>query len=269
MKVKIGHIGCRTILSKSRLYSIDYSINPYKGCTHNCVYCFARAMYERYGGDQQWGTFVDVKTNAPSVLAKQIRRKTEGTVLVSSITDPYQKIEKKYELTRKLLLILSKRPLKVFILTKSGLVTRDIDIFEENPDWEVGITLTTLEDSVRELIEPSAGSVEERIEALRTLIDAGIRTYAFIGPIIPFVTEKTLIELLNELQTIGVQNVTIDRLNIRGQSTNRLIASLEDTIDDIKTLRSVLKRDSPYFYDLKTQVSRECDIRGIVPTFCY
>jgi DNA repair photolyase len=268
--IAVSETQCKTILSKSGLYGIDFSINPYTGCEHHCTYCFARSMFERWGNKRPWGEFVDAKVNAPAILMKQLRRITTGTVLISSVTDPYQPVEAHFRLTRRLLSLLSGKKFQVVILTKSSLVTRDVDIFQENPHWEVGLTLTTADDTVQTLVEPQASSTEDRIGALRFLKDAGVNTYAFLGPVLPFISEKTLPELLDALAEAKVSHVMIDRLNIRGSSVKRMAPVVRKILPNkTEEFFEASRQNSSYFNQLKMRVRKECVRRGLEPNFCY
>jgi DNA repair photolyase len=268
--IAVNETQCKTILSKSGLYGIDFSINPYTGCEHHCTYCFARSMFERWGNKRQWGEFVDAKVNAPAILTKQLCRIATGTVLISSVTDPYQPVEAHFRLTRRLLSLLSGKKFQVVILTKSPLVTRDIDIFQKNAHWEIGLTLTTADDTVRALVEPQASSTEERISALQLLKDAGVNTYAFLGPLLPYISENTLPELLDGLAEVRVSHVMIDRLNVRGSSVKRMTPVVTKLLPDkTEEFFEASKQNSNYFTQLKTRVRKECIRRGLEPHFCY
>jgi DNA repair photolyase len=186
----IQGINAKSILTKSNLPEADYCINPYVGCAHQCVYCYARFMRRFTSHTDPWGTFVDVKVNAVELIKKKSKLLHEqtGTVILGSVTDAYQPLEKKYELTRGILKELQDTNLTVSILTKSSLVTRDIDLLKKIKNVKVGITITTMDDHIRRMIEPGASSVDKKIEALKMLHSNGIKTYVFIGPIIPQVT---------------------------------------------------------------------------------
>jgi len=123
----VKEILCKSVLSKSGISSVDYAVNPYVGCQHGCVYCYARFMKRFTGHGEEWGEFVDVRVNAPQVLTRELSRTAKGVVLLSSVTDPYQPLEKKYELTRKCLQKLLMYQFPITILTKSTLVLRDLD----------------------------------------------------------------------------------------------------------------------------------------------
>ena len=201
----VQEIVSKSVLSKSQIY--DYAINPYVGCSHSCRYCYAAFMRRFTGHKEKWGEFVDVKINAPELLAKEIKRKRMGRVWVSGVCDPYQAVEKKYELTQKCLKILVENQWPVTIQTKSSLVLRDIEILEKSKDIEVGFSITTADDKIRKLFEPGAPSIKERIHALDVLHSRGIQTFAMIAPILP--GAEGLVEELAD----KVDHILIDRVN--------------------------------------------------------
>jgi DNA repair photolyase len=201
-------IYAKSILSKSGIGGIDYCINPYVGCANACSYCYASFMKKYTGHTEPWGAFVDVKMNAPDLLARQTRRPRAGRVVLSSVTDPYQPAEATYRVTRGCLEVLAGTALSVDVLTKSPLVVRDVDLFQKMDDVEVGITITTDNDSIRRIFEPKAPAIGKRIEALKTLHDNGIRTYAFIGPLLPMDPEA-----LAAAVRPYADGILIDRMN--------------------------------------------------------
>ncbi len=198
----------RSILSKSGISGIDYCINPYTGCSHGCKYCYATFMKRFTGHGEPWGCFVDVKINAAEILHRQIKNAAHGNIMISSVTDPYQPVENRYELTRQCLEVLLAHPFPVSILTKSSLVLRDMDLIKRFKEMEVGITITTDDDKIREIFEPNAPPIEARIHALKKLSESGVRTYAFIGPLLPLNPDDLV-------KGIGpyIQSVLIDRMN--------------------------------------------------------
>ena len=201
----VKEVYAKTILSKSKVS--DYTINPYVGCEHGCTYCYARFMKRFTGHKEEWGRFVDVKTNAAALLQREIRKKRSGRVWISGVCDPYQPIEKKYELTRRCLEILSKHGWPVTIQTKSPLVKRDLELLGTFNDIEVGLTITTADDSIRKIFEPNSPAIDERIETLEKLHSAGLKTYAMIAPLLP--KAEGLVTLLSE----KVDDVLIDKMN--------------------------------------------------------
>ncbi len=204
----IREIQAKSIVSKSGIDGVSRCVNPYIGCAHGCAYCYASFMKRYTGHREPWGSFVDVKTNSAELLAKQIRKARGGNIFFSTVTDPYQPVEKVYRVTRSCLEVLSQSPFSVDILTKSPLVLRDLDVLKAFRSVEVGISITTDSDAVRREFEPNAPTIEERIEALRTLHTAGVATYAFIGPVLPMSPE-----ILGRKLGPYVHRVLIDRMN--------------------------------------------------------
>lgn len=162
-RIKVTEIECKTALSLSRLPGFDYSLNPYRGCAHGCSYCYAPNILRV--PRKEWGDFVQVKRNIPKVLASELKNKERGTVGISTTTDPYQPLEEKYELTRLCLMQLQRYDFPVSIITKSSLVTRDIDILSGFSEVEVGFTITTNNDKERMIMEHCASTIESRIQA--------------------------------------------------------------------------------------------------------
>jgi len=203
----VKEIKSKAILSISKVY--QYVINPYVGCQHGCSYCYARFMKRFTGHHEPWGQFVDVKLNAPDLLKLEITKKKLGKVWISGVCDPYQPLEAKYKLTRQCLEILAKNNWPVIVQTKSSLVLRDIDILKKGRDFEVGLSITTANDSIRKLFEPDAPAIKDRVIAIGELHRAGIRTYAMIAPMLPGV------EALAEILAEKVDYVIIDRMNYK------------------------------------------------------
>jgi DNA repair photolyase len=224
--IRQREIACRTILSPSGIPGADYSINPYVGCMHACAYCYAHYMQRYSGHDEPWGSFVDVKVNAPKVLIRQLRRIQPASIFMSSVTDPYQPPEKRARITRSILEILAPLPHSLGIHTKSSLVTRDIDILSHFKDVSVTFTIVTGEEDAAKCIEPRASTVGERLKALEDLARAGIETSVFIGPIIPFVTEKNIERLLAKLSNAGVRRIMLDDLHYFSRIRERLLPAL-------------------------------------------
>jgi DNA repair photolyase len=195
----------RSVLSKSQVY--DYALNPYVGCGHHCVYCYASFMKRFTGHKERWGEFVDVKINAPEILVRELKKRRSGRIWVSGVCDPYQPLEKKYRITRRCLEIIVESGWPFSVQTKSALILRDIDILRKAKDCEVGFSITTADDKIRKIFEPGASPIGKRIEALAVLHSAGIPTFAMIAPILPGA------EGLAEGLEGKVNYVLIDRLN--------------------------------------------------------
>ncbi len=240
--IEVKEISCKSALSLSGLEA-DYAINAYKGCSHGCLYCYAPFVIKE---NREWGTFVDIKRNIPAVLAKELRNKPKGSVRIGSVTDPYQKVEGRYQLTRMCLQQLKKADVHVILQTKSDLVVRDIDIFTDM-DIDVGMTITSLDDNFRLKFEPEAPNVEVRLEAIKTLTDAGVNTWAFIGPLLPGQNDDMVMleELAEKLNSSGVTEIYLDKLNMREGIWSRLEKSIDK--DTIARYREIFSSGNDYF----------------------
>ena len=209
MRPVIREIEVKGALTPSRIPGIDYSLNPYLGCAFGCSYCYADFMRKYSGHAEPWGGFVDAKINIVDRLERELGRKKPGHVSLSLVTDPYQPAERRFGLTRRCLERLRDAPaFTVSVLTRSPLVVRDLELFRTMPSVEVGLTITTDDDRIRAAMEPRAPAIALRVAALRRLRDAGIRTYAFLGPLLPMDPER-----LAGMLAGTVDYVYIDRMN--------------------------------------------------------
>ncbi|KKP67542.1 MAG: Radical SAM domain protein [Candidatus Roizmanbacteria bacterium GW2011_GWA2_35_19] len=248
MNLKIREIRASSILIKSGLPAADWVINPYNGCLFGCMYCYAAQIARWKHPDEIWGNYLDVKINASELLKNEleklvIRRSHHiydfGSIFFSSVTDPYVGMEAKYKLTRKCLEVLADFGYQgsISILTKSPLITRDIDLFKKFKDIEVGMTVTGLDDKVSRFLEVKAPPVTSRIKALKELSDAGINTYAFVGPIVPYFIhdEKKIKEIIDKLEEIGVKKVWFEHLNLSPKIKARLYEYLKKESPELIT----------------------------------
>ena len=225
----IREVTCRSVLTESGIDGVDYAINPYTGCEHGCAYCYATFMKRFTGHSEAWGAFVNVKTNAAQVLARQMQRARPGTISLSTVTDAYQSLEAEQGITRACLEVLAGYDFPISILTKSALVLRDLDLLARLPNVEVAFTITTLDEALRRQFEPGASPIAARLEALRGLAEAGIPTWAFCGPLLPLLSdgEEQVDALFAELKRAGVGSVLVDSLNLRGTAWGRVRQVLE------------------------------------------
>ncbi len=269
MLVTVREVVCKSIVSRCGIAGIDYSINPYTGCQHACAYCYARFMLRYREQSERWGEFVDVKVNAPEILSKQLPKLRRGLIWVSSVTDPYQILEEKYELTRKLLQELLAHQFPITILSKSKLVLRDLELFTQFRECEVGMTVITLDEDVRKRFEPGASTIAERLETLKRLNEAGVRTYAFLGPLLPLLSE-TIEELASQLREVGVGRVMVDRLNIKGGNWKTIAETVAQHYPELlPRFREALFSQSSYYDELKEKVAKALKKSGLSFSFCY
>lgn len=207
-----------------------------------------------------WGSYVYPKVNAHELLKKEIKTKLKNKgkdieVFMSSVTDPYQVFEGKYKLTRQCLEVLADFGFEgtLSILTKSKLVTRDIDVFKKLKHVTVGLTVTSTDDNISRFFEKHAPKVSERFQALELLNKSGIKTYAFVGPLLPHyaANKEELEKVFQRLVEVGTKDVFIEHLNLSTYIKNRLLNELKDVDRNIikkfyfsqsKTYRDVLNK---------------------------
>ncbi|OGV96096.1 hypothetical protein A2W24_00975 [Microgenomates group bacterium RBG_16_45_19] len=230
----VREVTAKTIFSASGIPGIDWSINPYLGCRFGCKYCYAYFVGRFRHPDEAWGEYVDVKVNAVELFKMELKQKLAqstkgeiGEIFFSAVTDPYQGLEAKYQLTRGCLevLVAEKYHGRVSILTKAPLVTRDIDLFKRLPAIEVGLTVTSTGDPISRYLETYAPSHQDRIKALQELNRAGIKTYAFVGPLLPHLAKKPaqLKLLFSLLKAAGVSYIFVEHLNLKPYIAERLL----------------------------------------------
>ncbi|MCX8116888.1 MAG: radical SAM protein [Desulfobacterota bacterium] len=206
--MKIKEVLVKTVLTRTAISGFDYCLNPYVGCGHGCRYCYASFMKRFTGHREPWGEFVDVKVNAVFRLKEQLKRARRGVVALGTVTDPYQPLERRYGVTRGCLEALLERGFPVHVLTRSPLCLRDVDLFKGFEHIEVGLSITTDDDQMRKIFEPRSPPISERLRALEVLRQNGVKTYAFIGPILPLKPEAVVKMLVGR-----VEEVWIDRMN--------------------------------------------------------
>ena len=252
-------VECRSAVSPSRLPGLDWAINPYRGCGHACAYCYAQDV-TRFEMSRAWGDVVEVRVNIVTRLKKELQKGASGVYGVGTVTDPYQPLERKHELTRGCLRLLRGAGATVSILTKSDLVLRDLDILSGWPDVEVGISVGCCDDEVASRIEPGASSPSARFGALSALADAGVDVYLMAAPIIPGVcdSEGMLVQLVKASADVGVRRIMWDKYNPKPMAGARIRRALSacGTTTTLAQSPSVVQR-------VRSILERECSTRKI------
>ena len=203
-------------LSPTNFPRVTHSLNPYGGCEHGCIYCYAVGY--THSDLSRWRV-VRVRRNIVDRLSKELPA-VSGRVGIGTSTDPYQYAEGRFRLTRSCIDLLRDRGVPYTVLTKSDLVLRDIDILSES-DCTVSVTLTNIDDRVSRMTEPGAPLPSQRLKAVGELCDSGIDTVVLIAPVMSSL-EGHEEELVRRIADTGVRKVTCDPLNIRNVDTSRL-----------------------------------------------
>lgn len=206
-------------------FASNWDLNIYRGCEHKCKYCFAQYSHKYLNeGNSEFFGDIFVKTNIAEILDKELSKKSwKSTNLLNicGVTDCYQPIEEKYQLMRNVLKVLIKHKQSVFILTKSPLILRDIDLIKELSEVayvNVAFTITTLDENIRQKIEPNVKSCMERLSALREFSKLNCKTVVMLMPIIPYLTDttKNLENIFKISKEFGCDFLLSAPLNMRG-----------------------------------------------------
>lgn len=216
LSMTVKEVSCKSALARCGFPGGGLAINPYVGCSHKCVYCYARFMKRFTGHKEEWGTFIDVRTNIAEVLAKQMKSSVwKGEhIYIGTVTDPYQPLESTYGLMKKILTVLSGYDNPVSILTKSDSVVRDVDLLKKMKRVNVNITVTTLDEAWKGHVEPNSPLITKRLEAMKELARKEISVVALISPYWPVFTDPDA--LFQVFKDAGVGEVMSESLNVVG-----------------------------------------------------
>jgi DNA repair photolyase len=209
---------------------VKYSLHPYTGCSHKCLYCYATA----YIGLRE----STPKENFIENLRKELDKANRNMIVeMSTSSDPYPPIEDKLRLTRQTLKELFRRGFRVLITTKSSLVTRDVDLLSANRS-AVMITITTLDEKLSKIIEPGAPPPSERLLALKELAKKGVPVGARVDPVIPFVNDDPagLSLLVEKLREVGVKHVVTSTYKAKPDSYRRIVSALPELEDKLRNV---------------------------------
>ncbi len=253
--MKIKEIKCKTGIGKCGFPGGGLAINPYIGCGHNCLYCYARFMKRFTGHTEDWGTFVDVKKNIKSVLEKQMAspRYKGKRIFIGTVTDPYQPIEKDYRVTREIIQVLVKHNNPLSILTKSDLVLRDLNLLKKIKKVDLNFTVNTLNGNWQKIVEPNSSSTKERLKAMKKLTEEGISVFAMMGPYWPLFTDAE--SLFKEFKKVGVKHLFTESFNtVGGNWTNLQKVAQKSYPGEIAEIKRILfNKDNFYQFYNKAQ----------------
>ncbi|MBC7855862.1 MAG: radical SAM protein [Pirellulaceae bacterium] len=228
----------------------DFTINPYSGCAFGCAYCYAASFAPDEQSAGSWGKWVTVKRNALDLI-RRLRRDLRGkSIYISSVTDPYQPVEKRLELTRAILLELVRHQPRLVIQTRSPLVVRDLDLLKQFDVAQVNMTITTDSEEVRRAFEPSCPGNEQRLQAIRQVCEARIQACITMTPLLPVVDAEGFAD---RLLATGVKRFIVQPFHAkRGQfaagtkdNATPLIERYHWTGAGYLAVRDVLRRRLP------------------------
>ena len=241
-------------ITPSKLPGVDFVINPYVGCPHKCLYCYAAFMKTFTNHSEDWGDFLDVKHCDKPLSTKRLDGKR---IVISSVTDPYNAFEKPYRVTRQLLEQLHGSRANITIITKSDLILRDIDLIGRLEKAEVAISINSLDDTFRRHFEPRAPTAKKRLDALRQIHEAGIRTILFMSPIFPGITDfREIVDASRE----WVDTCWFENLNLNNSARNRVARAIGQHYPELIPLYRTIYRegDTSYWSGLMEEIENFC-----------
>lgn len=250
--MKVKEIQAKSCMTKSKL--TDYVINPYTGCEHGCVYCYADFIRRFQNIADKWGDFLFAKVNCPEFLEKELEKSKPGNIFISSVCDCYTPSEEKYKLTRRILEIIANSPHRkkftIEILTKSTLVKRDFDLLKKL-NVELGFSVNNLNDKIASVIEPGASPPSERVKTLKEAKDFGIKVFGFISPVLPGISN--LEDIFRELSFCDY--VWVEFLNIKKSVLDRLMPLIKNNFPDkVKDFKFAINNPQEYYENMKKLV---------------
>lgn len=261
MRIRVSSHTVSEALQPSSLEGFAYQIDPYVGCEHACCYCYAQNR-----GGVAWGEEVAVYRGLVEALERQLSAIAPQTIYVGMNTDPYQPVELEERQTRKVLELLARRGFSACVLTKSGMVIRDIDLFRAMPGSSVGFSIAFHEEETRRLFEEAAPSNDERFLALETLKKAGIETYVLVCPVMP----PPIADVGPIIDTVAplADTVWFYRLAANSEadpSWRRLKAVLDEYFPEATEMcrQAALSPDHPYWHELRARLERVKSERGL------
>ena len=254
----VREIETRDYVSKSNLPQSDFVINPYGGCLHGCKYCYARFMKRFNKHEEDWGEYLDVKRCRVPIIRPQL----EGAdVTLCSVTDPYNPAEEKYGLTRMVLAQLANVNCNLYVLTKSKLILRDLNLLKKQKNLVVAISLNTLDESFRADMD-RASTVQERLDTIRTLHSEGIYTVLFCSPMFPGITNyREMIDATREF----VCEYWFEDLNLRGEYRPVILSYIREKYPHLVRMYNSIYtlKDTTYWRNVELAFSTYCESQGI------
>jgi DNA repair photolyase len=237
MRAEYREEPCKAALNRVKGMMFNWSLNPYMGCVHRCTFCYVRAYELRADRpfDDRYGASIRVKTNVAEVLRRELAKASweHETVAIGAATDPYQPAEGRYRLTRACLEALRDASNPFSIITRGPLIIRDVDVLAEaarRADVSVTFSIPTLDDEVWRRTEPGTAHPRQRLRALKTLVDAGIKASVGMAPILPGISDSPcqLAEVVRAAREAGACGVWANLLFLRPGTREHFLAALAE-----------------------------------------
>lgn len=252
--MKVKEIKVSNYLSKSNLPGFDFVINPYIGCSHACLYCYASFMKRITNHSENWGSFIDIKLIDKELDLKKIQNKN---IFMSSVTDCYLPLEKDYLITRNILEELERVSCNLTISTKSSLILRDLDILKRFKNLTICISINTVDERFKNDMD-KASSIKERINTLKVLHENNIHTVAFVSPIFPYITN---IEDIVKATKYYVDEYWFENLKLRGEYKKDILNYIKNNYKELysKYVDIYFNLNMTYWKDLRIDIKNICN----------
>jgi DNA repair photolyase len=236
MRVDYREEPCKVALNRVKGMPFEWSLNPYMGCVHRCTFCYVRSFERRADrpSDERYGTSIRVKTNVAEILRRELGRRTwrnEG-VVIGAATDPYQPAEGRYGLTRSCLEVLRNASTPFSIITRGPLIVRDAELLAEasrRAPVSVTFSVPTVDDDVWRTTEPGTAPPRQRLRALKTLVEAGVRASVGMAPLLPGLSDHPtqIARVVDAAREAGACGVWANLLYLRPGTREHFLACLE------------------------------------------
>src|SRR5690242_15899160 len=263
---------CRSALNRVTGMPFKWSLNPYMGCVHRCTFCYVRAFEKRADrpSDERYGRSIRVKTNIADVLRRELARATweRETVAIGAATDPYQPAEGRYKLTRGCLEVLAEYANPTRLITRGPMIVRDLDVLVElssRASFAVTFSVPTLDYEIWRRTEPGTAPPQQRLRAVKLLVDAGIEANVGMAPILPGLSDKPelLADVVRAAREAGATGVWANLLYLRPGTKEHFLRALERDWPELMPHYEELYRSSGYLKKADSEPTHET-VRGLV-----
>jgi DNA repair photolyase len=231
-EIKVEYL-LNKITKKDNLFNGDYTVDPYRNCEFGCMYC-----------DSSFDKAIYIKKNAVEIFEKELKKSKNGTIIVGSVNDPYQKIEEKYKITREILEIIKKYDYSCHILTKSDLVLRDADILKKIKNCRVTISIISLKKSICQIFEKNVISPDIRLNTIKNLKEKNIKSGLAILPILPYITDEEIKIIIKKAKKYYVDYLVYKHLELKGDQKGLFFKIIKEFYPELLEKYTILYKDS-------------------------
>jgi DNA repair photolyase len=257
--MEIREVNVKRILNPTAIDLGDYVINPYRGCALSCAYCYVRCNKVVRNDPRQWGTYVDVRINAPQLLAKELTRKKPGRVLLGSTTECFQPLEARYHLTREILEILTSHNIPYTILTRSPLILDYLPLLKRGPCASIYFTVNCYAERLKRILEPHSPSFRDRMEAVKRLAHERLPVVAYISPLLPYLSDiPTIFSRLD-----AAERIECEGLNFNLGNFNTVVAGIRSVNPQIAAWYCRMLRDKNFYETVWQHIKKEVVAQAI------